>query len=103
MILYATSRKGQDLGFIPSSSNTVFRYPRLDIADSSSIQNFAETVKNDSGAVDVLINNAGVNLDPQYSAANAQVTLDVNYRGTLQVSIRYIGNADLSVKMISML
>jgi short-subunit dehydrogenase len=35
--------------------------------------------------VDVLINNAGVNLDNEYSAANAQKTMDVNYTAMLDV------------------
>jgi short-subunit dehydrogenase len=34
----------------------------------------------------VLINNAGVNLDNEYSAANAQKTMDVNYTAMLDVS-----------------
>ena len=34
----------------------------------------------------MLINNAGVNLDNEYSAANAQKTMDVNYTAMLDVS-----------------
>jgi carbonyl reductase 1 len=37
------------------------------------------------GKVDVLINNAGTYLDASYSPENAKKTLDVNYRGTLNV------------------
>ena len=62
-------------------------YPKLDIADRSSVENLASSVEEKFGAVDVLINNAGVNVDDEYSAKNVKVTLDTNVRGTLQVSI----------------
>lgn len=39
--------------------------------------------------VHVLINNAGVNLDQEYSPANVKTTLETNYRGTLIVSGGY--------------
>ena len=45
-----------------------------------------ETVKKDEGGVDVLINNAGINLDDQYSAENAERTIQTNVHGTLNVS-----------------
>ena len=35
----------------------------------------------------MLINNAGVNLDDEYSSANVRKTLDTNYRGTLHVGL----------------
>ncbi|KAL8867600.1 MAG: hypothetical protein Q9174_005558 [Haloplaca sp. 1 TL-2023] len=85
MVLYATSRKGQDLGFKPASAKTQLRYPKLDIADPKSIDGFAKTIQQDHGNVNVLINNAGVNLDLEYSPANVKTTLDTNYRGTLNV------------------
>ncbi len=86
MVLYAASRKGQDLGFTPASSKTTLKYPKLDIADRRSIDTFAKAITRDHEHVDVLINNAGVNLDLQYSPANVKATLDTNYRGTLNVS-----------------
>lgn len=86
MILYAASRKGQDLGITPASSKMTLKYPKLDIADRGSIDNFAKTIEKDYAKVDVLINNAGVNLDLEYSPANVKTTLDTNYRGTLNVS-----------------
>lgn len=88
MVLYAASRKGVDLGMKPASPKTIFKYPRLDIADPSSIRSFAEAVRADHANVDVLINNAGVNFDLEYSPENVRRTLDTNYHGTLNVSMR---------------
>lgn len=51
------------------------------------MKNLASSVREKHGAVDVLINNAGVNVDDEYSAKNVKVTLDTNVRGTLQVSM----------------
>ena len=65
-------------------------YSKLDIADRSSVENLASSVKEKHGVVDVLINNAGVNVDDEYSAANVKVTLDTNVRGTLQVSMGFL-------------
>ncbi|KAL9592303.1 MAG: hypothetical protein Q9179_006853 [Wetmoreana sp. 5 TL-2023] len=42
-------------------------------------------VKEEHDKVDVLINNAGVNLDQEYLPANVKATIDTNYRGTLNV------------------
>lgn len=87
LVLYATSRKGENLGFKPSSSETQVKYPKLDIGNSSSVNDLAKTIKGEHGGLDVLINNAGVNLDDQYSPENVKTTLNTNYRGTLNVSI----------------
>lgn len=98
MVLYATSRKEQDLGFKPTSSKLELRYPKLDIASRHSIQDFAKSIQVYHTKVDVLINNAGVNLDPEYSPENVKTTLDTNYRGTLNVSVSrcrtHLGNID---------
>lgn len=85
-MLYATSRQGSNLAFKTSSQNQVI-YSKLDIADSSSVENLASSVKEKHGAIDILINNAGVNVDDEYSAKNVKITLDTNVRGTLQVSM----------------
>jgi len=61
-------------------------YPKLDISSLESIKAFACEVQQ-QGPVDVLINNAGVNLDAEYGYENAKKTLDVNYRGTLEVCL----------------
>ena len=68
------------------------KYHKLDIADPASIQNLAKSIKRDHEAIDVLINNAGVNLDEDYSPQNVKTTLDTNVRGTLNVGVpRVIG------------
>ncbi|KAF2726032.1 NAD(P)-binding protein [Polychaeton citri CBS 116435] len=99
--LYATSRTGQDLGFesqLPlaqqQQKRLQLKYPRLDVSDPGSIQAFADDVRSsgrqgggdsDGGIIDVLINNAGVNLDAEYSLTTARRTMDVNYHGTLEM------------------
>lgn len=78
LLIYATSRSGTDLGIKASASNEV-RYASLDITRADSIDRLVARLDR----VDILVNNAGVNLDAAYSAANAQQTFAVNYRGTL--------------------
>ena len=68
-----------------TAEKTKVTYAKLDIADRSSVENLARSVKEEHGVVDVLINNAGVNVDDEYSAENVRVTLDTNVRGTLLV------------------
>jgi len=87
LLLYATSRKGENLGFKPSSPSITINYPALDIADPRSVRSLAETIKQEHKGLDVLINNAGVNLDDRYSPENVKATLDTNYRGTLDVRL----------------
>ena len=78
LLIYATSRSGADLGITASASNEV-RYAPLDITRADSIDGLVARLDR----VDILVNNAGVNLDADYSAANAERTFAVNYRGTL--------------------
>ena len=61
-------------------------YPSLDVTKRESIRALAEEVRA-QGKFDVLINNAGVNLDNPYTLENVRRTMDVNYGGTLEVSI----------------
>ncbi|MCJ1281436.1 hypothetical protein MMC26_000755, partial [Xylographa opegraphella] len=84
MILYATSRKGMNLGIKVASSDTQIEYHKLDITDPVSIDNLANLIKKAHGGCDVIINNAGINVDDQYSPQNVKLTLDTNYRGTLR-------------------
>ena len=85
LTIYATSRKGIDLDLKPSPDVQVL-YPKLDIASHTSVQNLYRAIKDEHGTVDALINNAGVNLEDDYSAENVRTTLDTNVRGTLRVS-----------------
>lgn len=84
-MLYATSRKGLDLGIQPSSKETLIKYRKLEICDSASIRSLADSIKTDHGALDVLINNAGIYLDKN-SPAEVKQTLDVNFRASLEVN-----------------
>ncbi|KAJ4354261.1 uncharacterized protein N0V89_005995 [Didymosphaeria variabile] len=61
------------------------QYPSLDINSSSSIADLISSLKSLNQKVDILINNAGINLDDHFSPSNAKKTLDTNYRGTLNV------------------
>ncbi|KAK5111627.1 hypothetical protein LTR85_011805 [Meristemomyces frigidus] len=86
--LFATSRKGEDLGLAGPADDGGSRqvlYPKLDISSRDSIRAFAGEVKERHGSVDVLINNAGVNLDGEYGYENARRTLEVNHWGTLEM------------------
>ena len=93
--LLATSRAGTDLGFQPSSKDTMVEYPKLDISDAGSVQRLAGTVE--KGSLRVLVNNAGVNLDGAYGVENARVTMGVNCWGTLEVSGLLTGLAGLGM------
>lgn len=82
--LFATSRKGEDLGLSATANNGNILYSRLDISSPDSIHAFGDEVKK-HGDVNVLINNAGINLDAKYGPETVRETLDVNYRGTVKV------------------
>jgi NADP-dependent 3-hydroxy acid dehydrogenase YdfG len=59
----------------------------LDITDDESIRKLVELVKGEQKGVDALINNAGLNVDAQYSLDNVKLTLKTNYYGTLKVRL----------------
>lgn len=83
--MYATSRAGQDLGFIASKTSQVI-YPKLDVTDGASIKSlFSQIKEENNGKLDVLINNAGINTQPEHSPDSVKKTLDTNYRGTLDM------------------
>jgi carbonyl reductase 1 len=83
--LLATSRTGENLNLDSGGGRHEIIYPQLDVGSEDSIHAFKDLVKS-HGQVDVLINNAGVNMDLQYGYENVKKTIDVNYRGTLHVS-----------------
>ncbi|KAK5174764.1 uncharacterized protein LTR77_001847 [Saxophila tyrrhenica] len=84
--LWATSRAGKTLDLDPGSQHEI-HYPQLDISSSSSIASLASQIREEipNGRLDVLINNAGVNLDNEYGPENARRTLEVNCWGTLEM------------------
>lgn len=97
--LFAASRKGEDIGFSPSTdSGREVLYPKLDVSSRESIAKLAEEVKREGLLVDVLINNAGVNLDARYGYENARTTLDVNYKG-----VREVGGESFILLLLMML
>ncbi|KAL8722072.1 MAG: hypothetical protein Q9181_007564 [Wetmoreana brouardii] len=90
MTIYATSRAGSDLGLSASPPSKVL-YAPLDLAKQSTVKSLLSTIeKNNHLPVSILINNAGVNLDDNYTPENAKTTLDVNYRGTLATCQAFI-------------
>ena len=84
LLVYAASRKGIPLDLKPATDVKV-SYLKLDIADSRSIRALYETISQKHDSIDVLVNNAGVNLDDQYSPENVRATMNTNARGTLRV------------------
>jgi NAD(P)-dependent dehydrogenase (short-subunit alcohol dehydrogenase family) len=68
----------------------------LDVADPASIEAAAETVANEAGRLDVLVNNAGVGTDfgvsgtePDFDAI--QRALDTNFFGAYRLTIALLG------------
>jgi carbonyl reductase 1 len=94
--LVATSRNGDDFGLTRAHKDHEVSYGKLDIASSDSIHNFVESFKKQHDHLDVLINNAGININAEDTAASVTKTLNVNYRGTLQVCIHASMISDLS-------
>jgi len=66
------------------------RFLRLDVTDEGSVRNLAGDVEKEFGGVDILINNAGLNLDRDRSGLNADVetirkTMETNVYGPLRM------------------
>ncbi len=83
LIIYATSRAGKNEQNTQAQHDNEIRYEKLDVSDQKSILNFLRmAVKQDTGsrAIDILINNAGVNMNPDEGPDEAEKTIDVNYR-----------------------
>ncbi|KAK7291507.1 hypothetical protein RIF29_06707 [Crotalaria pallida] len=57
---------------------------KLDVLDSSSVNQFAEWLKENYGGLDILVNNAGVNFNygSDNSVENARKVIETNYYGT---------------------
>jgi carbonyl reductase 1 len=83
LIIYATSRAGNNNPNIKAEHDNEIRYEKLDVSDRMSIVNFLRiAVKKDPGsrAIDILINNAGVNLNQNEGYDEAEKTINANYR-----------------------
>jgi NAD(P)-dependent dehydrogenase (short-subunit alcohol dehydrogenase family) len=66
-------------------------FHQLDVIDVASIRRLAEHVENEFGRWDVLVNNAGVLLDRERSAANIDLdtfraTMEVDFYGAMRLS-----------------
>jgi carbonyl reductase 1 len=81
LTIYATSRAGTDLQIKPSHNNEI-RYAKIDVGDKDSITSFLRSTLKEGQAVDVLINNAGINNNNNETPEPAAQAIDVNYRGT---------------------
>ncbi|KAI5362480.1 putative short-chain dehydrogenase/reductase SDR, NAD(P)-binding domain superfamily [Septoria linicola] len=102
--LVATSRKGDDLSLKTHNADQKVLYQKLDISQRDSIRAFSAEVDK-HGPVSVLVNNAGVNLDQpasQYGPENAKKTLDINYRGTLEMCQTFLPKLSKTGRIVSL-
>lgn len=84
--LHATSRKGTDFEIDRKHDRQRIVYHSLDIHDPSSIDQLQGKIDN----VDVLINNAGLNVGDDESVEGVRKTMDTNYRGSLKMCQAFI-------------
>jgi carbonyl reductase 1 len=87
LVIYATSRAGQTQE-IPTQHDNEVRFAKLDISNKPSIKDFLRLIVKEDRAeggggngVEILINNAGINLNRDETYESAEKTIDVNYRG----------------------
>ncbi|KAJ5868217.1 hypothetical protein N7534_002770 [Penicillium rubens] len=88
LVLYTASRAGTSFDLTGLAiSPAVKLYPaRLSLTDQASITALTTMVSKEHQGCDILINNAGLYyFQENITAAQRQETLDVNYRGTLNV------------------
>ncbi|KAF7446849.1 FabG, Dehydrogenase (short-chain alcohol dehydrogenase) [Pyrenophora tritici-repentis] len=81
LTIYATSRSGTALSISAIPPNEI-HYAKLDITSIASINAFLRTTLPETGKIDVLINNAGINNNKNETADTAAQTIDVNYHST---------------------
>ncbi|KAH6852973.1 hypothetical protein BKA58DRAFT_370334 [Alternaria rosae] len=93
--IYATSRGGVDLKVQAKTPNEI-RYAKLDVSDKSSITSFLKAALNDSGKIDVLINNAGINNNNNETPDAAEQVIKVNYHGTKQMCSLFLSEGKMS-------
>ncbi|GAB7349820.1 hypothetical protein MBLNU459_g0528t2 [Dothideomycetes sp. NU459] len=75
--LYAASRSGADLALKSSSPSTSISYPQLDVTNQRSIDALVRDLEDQTGHVDVLINNAGLNAYPEHSPEGVEKMLNM--------------------------
>ena len=92
LTIFATSRAGVDLKIQSSHSNQI-HYAKLDVSNKDSITSF---LKSRNGAIDVLINNAGINNNNNETPDLASQTIDVNYRGTKDMCELFLSQGGMS-------
>ncbi|OQE43706.1 hypothetical protein PENCOP_c003G08861 [Penicillium coprophilum] len=88
LVLYAASRAGAspDLDNLTIPPTVSIRPAQLSLTDQASISALSARIQNENKGCDVLINNAGIyHFQENITAAQRQETLDVNYRGTLNI------------------
>ncbi|KAJ5532353.1 Short-chain dehydrogenase/reductase SDR [Penicillium frequentans] len=88
LVLYAASRSGSpiDLAGLSIPPTVQIRPVKLSLTDKASITALSTMVGNEHRSCDILINNAGLYyFQEKVTAAQLQETLDVNFRGTLNV------------------
>jgi carbonyl reductase 1 len=97
LVLYTASRAGTSFDLTGLAiSPAVKLYPaRLSLTDQASITALTTMVSKEHQGCDILINNAGLfYFQENITAAQRQETLDVNYRGTLNVGHRILFSFD---------
>lgn len=81
LIVYAASRKGEDIG-VASTSSVQVKPVKLDVSNAQSRDELFKSIE----SLDVLINNAGAQSIGQKQTNEVYMNvLDVNYYSTLQV------------------
>lgn len=87
MLVVAVARRADRLGALADDVDGVEAY-RADVTDDEQVLALADHVKGQHGAVHVLVNNAGANLDQHFSSwddvATAAATMDLNFTGAVR-------------------
>ncbi len=89
---YATMRnteKGVSLNSIAEKENLFIKVVQLDVTDQSSVKNAVETIHDESGKIDVLINNAGYGLVgalEDVSMEEIKSQFETNFYGLIRVT-----------------
>lgn len=93
LLILACARRPLTSSSFKTSPDAKVEWHKLDIGNKESISDFAETVKKTCpDGVDVLINNAGVNVDPTegHGVEQAKTTIGVNYEGTASMMKTFV-------------